>query len=223
MKVVFTLAPHQIQTLAIFATLGMGFAVLPGVYRGDLFAFHPLLMSIGFLGFMCEGILAAYRLRPTEGSQRVSALANHMWIQVAAIVCISLGFLTIYINKNMHAKHHFTSLHGKVGLVNTLAATVIAPALGAASFKWVGLYENLPEPLQKNVKLVHRLVAAITWVLSLVTMQLDLPHVAVFQGITCRLWQLLIGILGISMILLLRSRGLGKSILPTSQQGPKVL
>jgi cytochrome b-561 domain-containing protein 2 len=89
-----------VQQLAILATIAISVAVLPGIYRGDLFSFHPLLMSIGFLGFMSEGILAAHRLRHnTDGATRVAGLQNHMWIQFTSTVCITLGFYAIYRNK----------------------------------------------------------------------------------------------------------------------------
>jgi hypothetical protein len=40
-------------------------------------------------------------------------------------------------------------------------------------------------------------------------MQLDLPHSAVFEGIFCRLWQLAVGVLGMSMILIIREDASG--------------
>lgn len=46
-------------------------------------------------------------------------------------------------------------------------------------------------------------------------MQLDLPHPAVFEGVFCRLWQLAVAILGVSMLLILRggvSSGSGNSV-----------
>jgi hypothetical protein len=88
-----------IQTLSVFVSLGMVLAMLPAIYKGDLFAWHPVFMTVGFLGFMCEGILAAYRFRGTEGAARVAAIENHLWIQVASTVCIALGFYSIYRNK----------------------------------------------------------------------------------------------------------------------------
>jgi hypothetical protein len=56
-------------------------------------------MVVGFLGFMTEGILAAHRLRSTDGPDRVASITNHMLVQLAATACILLGFLAIYFNK----------------------------------------------------------------------------------------------------------------------------
>ena len=88
-----------ISTVSILCTVALVLSLLPQVYAGELFPWHPILMGLGFLGFMCEGIIAAYRLRAIDGSNRVAALQNHMWVQVAATISIMLGFWAIYYNK----------------------------------------------------------------------------------------------------------------------------
>ena len=88
-----------ISTLSILCCVALVLSVLPEVYAGELFPWHPILMGIGFLGFMCEGIIAAYKLRGSDGNARVTALQNHMWVQVASTISIMLGFWAIYHNK----------------------------------------------------------------------------------------------------------------------------
>ena len=88
-----------VQSLSVCCCIGLALAVLPGAYGGELFAWHPLFMAVGFLGFMTEGILAAYRFRATDGGARVQAIQNHGWIQAAATVAVASGFLAIYRNK----------------------------------------------------------------------------------------------------------------------------
>lgn len=125
--------------------------MLPAAYQGVLFAWHPLMLSVGFLGFMTEvgavrmasrrpgeaahargelkrrqarreclrllnraalarplcpcrpprpqGIMAAVRFRPNEGTTRVAAITNHAVIQGPATACVTLGFYAIYRNK----------------------------------------------------------------------------------------------------------------------------
>jgi len=87
------------QTLSILCCVSLVLTLLPQVYSGELFPWHPVLMAIGFMGFMCEGIVAAYKLRPTDGPPRVLALQQHMFVQIAATICIVLGFAAIYANK----------------------------------------------------------------------------------------------------------------------------
>jgi len=103
----------------------------------------------------------------------------------------------------INGKQHFTSLHGKVGLLNFLLS-LASPTLGILSFKYLGIYNKLPDTWQPYTKWAHRFLAVSTWLLALVTMQLDLPHSAVFEGIFCRLWQLAVVVLGVSMILIIR-------------------
>ena len=57
-------------------------------------------------------------------------------------------------------------------------------------------------------------IGAVTWILAIVTMQLDLPHPAVFQGLTCRSWQAASLGLGFAMLAMLRRPPPGKPILP---------
>ena len=89
----------SISTASILCTVALVLSLLPEVYAGQLFPWHPILMGLGFLGLMCEGMIAAYRFRGTDGPPRVVAIQNHMWVQVAATVSIALGFWAIYYNK----------------------------------------------------------------------------------------------------------------------------
>jgi len=58
---------------------------------------------------------------------------------------VIIGFGVIYRNKAIHGKAHFTSLHGKMGLV-TLLLALLSPLLGAFSFKSLGLIHMLLVP-----------------------------------------------------------------------------
>lgn len=195
-------------------------AVLPQLYSGVLFAWHPLLMVLGYLGFMTEGILAAYKFRNLDGTPRVLAIQNHGWIQLASSTCVGLGLYIIYRNKAINGKLHFSSLHGKVGAI-VLILTAAAPVLGISSFKKLGLITKFPERWQPQIKWLHRALSIFTWMLALVAMQLDLPHPAVFQGFWCRLWQAGVLALGACVLFILRQR-IGKTSLPTTASRSRV-
>lgn len=45
---------------------------------------------------------------------------THWVMQAIAAICYTIGFLSVYINKNLHGKPHFTSYHGLCGLVCTI-------------------------------------------------------------------------------------------------------
>lgn len=145
------------QSLSILCCTFVVVSVLPSAYSGTLFAWHPIFMSIGYLIFMCEGISIAYRVRDLDGNSRVGLLTKHLWTQVASIMCVSLGFAAIYVNKNIHGKNHFTSLHGKLGLV-TYLLSLTAVSLGVGCFKKLGLVQMLPNSLHPCIKWIHRMV-----------------------------------------------------------------
>ncbi|KDD74305.1 hypothetical protein H632_c1416p1 [Helicosporidium sp. ATCC 50920] len=189
--------------------------LVPALWSGELFPWHPALMTVGFLGLMTRGILAAVSFRPLEGHPRVSAIQRHAWIQVMAVSCIVLGFWSIYANKSRHNKPHFVTLHGKVGAVN-FGATLGALLWGSLSFKKLGLITRFPERYHATIKWGHRAGAVVVWSLSLVTMQLDLPHPALPGGSLLRIWQLLVAATGVSMMFLLRRQTLPKILLPMS-------
>ena len=88
-----------VQSCGILLCVSMVLALLPGIYRGELFHWHPFFMTVGFLGFMSEGIVAAFRFRPMEGAPRVAAIQNHAWVQAASSASVALGFYVIYRNK----------------------------------------------------------------------------------------------------------------------------
>ncbi len=204
-----------VQTASVASAVALALAVLPGLYAGELFPWHPLLMAVGYLGFMAEGILSAHRFRTMDGAPRAAAIANHSLVQGAAAGCALAGFAAIYANKALHGKPHFSTLHGKCGALALITA-VGAPALGAVSFRALGLLGRLPPAAQPTVKWAHRLLGAVAWALGLVAMQLDLPHPAVMTGATCRLWQAASLAAGGGMLAVLRRPPPGKALLPQS-------
>lgn len=177
---------------------------LPALWRGVLFAWHPALMSVGFLSFMTEGLITARELRPTEGAVRVARLWHHAKIQCAAALCVLLGFYAIWENKRRNGKAHLTSLHGKLGAV-TLALALGSPLGGAVSFRAVGLLPRLPLAWHPTIKWAHRWGGALAWHMALVTMAVVVPHKAVLLGVSARVFQLALASAGACMLSLLRT------------------
>lgn len=69
------------------------------LFDGSLFSWHPVFMSLGYIIFMSEGLLAAIMFRSIDGAERVSAIQSHALLQLRAVLCICLGFGVIYRNK----------------------------------------------------------------------------------------------------------------------------
>ncbi|KAK2075833.1 hypothetical protein QBZ16_001574 [Prototheca wickerhamii] len=154
-----------------------------GVFSGVLFAWHPVLMSVGFLGLMTEGLLAAVRFRPLDGQARTSAIFHHAYLQIVSIT-------SIYKNKNRLGKEHFASLHAKTGLV-TFGLAMVAPLGGILSFRKLGLLPLLPQQWQAHIKWVHRSWGLLVWSLGIVVVQL--------AGFKVHIWRLVVNLLAVAM------------------------
>ncbi len=170
-----------------------------------LFAYHPMCMSTAFLVCCPWGIRLAHGARGADGNARAALLSRHTATQLGALGLSVVGFAAIYANKAVNGKVHFTSLHGKLGLVTMLLA-LAATALGALGFK---RYSPLPGHLHPVFKWVHRSLAAGMWGVALVTVVAVLPHPAVVSGVWALAVQLGVVALGVLMVMVLRERGSG--------------
>jgi hypothetical protein len=61
---------------------------------------YAVLMIVGYLWLMGEGVLAGIAFRPVPPSEgRVKAITAHALLQLRAIACIAGGFAVIFRNK----------------------------------------------------------------------------------------------------------------------------
>mmetsp|Transcript_11039 Transcript_11039/g.33104 ORF Transcript_11039/g.33104 Transcript_11039/m.33104 type:complete len:226 (-) Transcript_11039:49-726(-) len=180
----------------IIATVG---TIVIALYNGTLFAWHPILMSLGFLGIMSEGVLTALKFRRLEGPPRAAAIQRHFWIQLLAVTAVAGGFWAIYQNKVIHGKAHFKTTHGKFGLA-TVVLSAVAPLGGVLSFRKFGLLTLLPEILHAPTKWAHRKVGMVAWLLAVVTIQLGITHPSVARGILTRAWQAAVVMLAVLLL-----------------------
>lgn len=74
-------------------------SVLLDQYNGTLFCWHPMLMTVGFLGLMAEGVLLAIDFRPLDGPRRVRAIQVHALVQLTSAASIAGAFWAIWQNK----------------------------------------------------------------------------------------------------------------------------
>jgi cytochrome b-561 domain-containing protein 2 len=147
-------------------------------------------MSMGFGLLMTLGVASSCKLRTLGGGpERVRAIWAHAACQTGAVAFALGGFGAIYRNKAIKGKEHFTTTHGKVGLL-AMALTVLAMLLGGGAFARLGLLARLPEPVRPAVKWAHRKLGALAWAAGILAVMLALPHPAVFRagGVTL-VWQ----------------------------------
>lgn len=69
------------------------------ILDGSLFAWHPVLMVLGFLGFLSEASMAAIGFRSLEGQQRVAAIWRHAVMALCGCLTIAAAFAAIFTNK----------------------------------------------------------------------------------------------------------------------------
>ncbi|XP_012264374.1 transmembrane reductase CYB561D2 [Athalia rosae] len=92
----------------------------------SLFIWHPTCFTVGCFFLMTEGVLAvsgeallaAKVTRPTR-------VIIHWVLHILGLALLVVGFVTVVINKENIGRPHFTTDHGILGLVGTLASVVI--------------------------------------------------------------------------------------------------
>ncbi|GBF87436.1 hypothetical protein Rsub_00147 [Raphidocelis subcapitata] len=193
--------PNALHALLSVTALSLAFRC----FDGTLFGWHPFSMSVGYIFFMAEGLLSAWALRPTVSDERVRGIEAHALMQLRGTLFIAIGAGAIIYNKHRHGKPHFRTLHGRLGLL-ALILSAAAPLLGAVSFRKLGLIQRFPEEWHYTIKKAHRALGVVTWALALVTIEVALPHPAVYKPLATPLWQLSAGAAGALMALLLYGR-----------------
>ncbi|GLC46618.1 hypothetical protein PLESTB_001223600 [Pleodorina starrii] len=184
-------------TLALHCTVAcVALSIAFVLFDNTLFAWHPAFMSIGYIVFMTEGLIAAIQFRHIDGPERVKAIWSHALLQLRALICVLIGFGVIYRNKILLGKPHFMSLHAKFGLA-TLVLSILMPLWGLVSFRRMGFIQRFPERWQPRIKAAHRQLGLLTWLLALVTIELALPHPAVHKGHLTTAWQAGVGLLAV--------------------------
>eukprot|EP00239_Pterosperma_sp_CCMP1384_P011280 CAMPEP_0197863210 /NCGR_PEP_ID=MMETSP1438-20131217/40507_1 /TAXON_ID=1461541 /ORGANISM="Pterosperma sp., Strain CCMP1384" /LENGTH=211 /DNA_ID=CAMNT_0043481027 /DNA_START=128 /DNA_END=763 /DNA_ORIENTATION=- len=136
--------------------------------NGSLFGYHATGMAIGYMMCMGQGIIMSNKGVVTAGPGRLQHMKNHMYIQMLGAVMICGGFYAIYRNKDINDKPHFVSTHAKYGLACIVLSVGVVPLGGALGFKWLGIFDKLPGPLQAPTKQAHRLAGAGTYVMGMV-------------------------------------------------------
>nr|CAH7721389.1 unnamed protein product [Callosobruchus chinensis] len=121
----------------------------------EFFTWHPLLMSLGWMFLMYEGIIVISKENPIG---RYFGLTHDLknrwhWILItAASFLILAGFAVIYTYKNNEGKEHFKSWHGLFGL---LAMVVCLPSvLNGTATLWEPKLKNIVDPYL--TKLIHQ-------------------------------------------------------------------
>uniref|UniRef100_A0A6P7GT79 ascorbate ferrireductase (transmembrane) n=1 Tax=Diabrotica virgifera virgifera TaxID=50390 RepID=A0A6P7GT79_DIAVI len=89
----------------------------------EFFTWHPLLMSVGWMLMMIEGVLFISKENPIGRRLNLGRLlkVRYHWIALTiSSILVTIGFVIVVISKNNHGKEHFKSLHAIFGLIGLL-------------------------------------------------------------------------------------------------------
>lgn len=145
-------------------TAFMLYTAVPGA---DLFSWHPTLMTIAFCLLMSQAIVIfSPESSLLQNSSRADKIQLHWILNVFSILAAAGGFGSIYLNKEIAGKKHFTTWHGQFGLATCVG--VILAALGGVAAKYSGTLRNYVRPI--NIKLYHATGALVVFSLAMTTM-----------------------------------------------------
>ncbi|XP_042211072.1 transmembrane reductase CYB561D2-like [Homarus americanus] len=136
----------------------------------SLFSYHPFFMTVAFTGLMTEAVFMFSEASLAAGRRHSTKITAHWFVLLLVAVAHSLGFASIYINKELNNKPHFTSWHGSVGLVTSV---LLWAQLS------VGVFAKYPRILSRvmqarTVKANHGLFGMVVFSAGMITIALGL-------------------------------------------------
>ena len=151
------IALGSVHTLAVALPVSLTWEL----FDGSLFAWHPVLMSTGFLMMMAEGVMMARRTGdPSYASthtqeERDEDMLLHVALQICAVANVVLGLVAIYSNQSALRRPHLATLHGKWGAGVALASIAAALlggfpyALGRMALERNGMRQDVSDALKR--------------------------------------------------------------------------
>ncbi|XP_023246214.1 cytochrome b561 domain-containing protein 2-like [Copidosoma floridanum] len=138
-----------------------------GFENYSLFSWHPICMALGAGLLIVEGVYAisgeVYATRKVARKKRVTL---HWILHLIGLLLMTAGFVVIVVNKNIHGKSHFVTLHGILGLVTFVLVWAIA-GFGVLTNNAQWVYPRVRPVL---LKVVHGFAGIGMTVLLLVTL-----------------------------------------------------
>lgn len=135
-----------------------------------MFSWHPTCMSVAFILLLLQAIVIfspESSLAPT--SPRNEKLQLHWILHAFGLVSAIGGFASVYLNKEIHGRTHFTTWHGTVGLAALCGAAIAV--LGGISAKYSHNISKWIRPV--NVKMYHATGGMMVFLLAMVAVSLS--------------------------------------------------
>jgi len=135
----------------------------------DLFSWHPVCMSMAFVLLMLQAIMIfspESSLTPT--SPRPDKVQLHWILHAFGMASAVFGFLSVYFNKEIAGRKHFTTWHSKFGLAALVGALIAI--LGGILAKYNHKFKSYIKPI--NMKLYHATIGMIIFLLAMIAVSL---------------------------------------------------
>lgn len=147
---------YMVAVITIFSVgLGVTAGYLPPGAGWRLFSWHPLCMTIGFVGLMGSATV----------TKRLGGYTNtklHAGLASLGLFSALGGFYAIYHNKDLHGKDHFTSYHSWYGLF-ALFGSIVPMLVGLVFLHPDFGIDKRNQKIRKAHKYFARLVIIVAW------------------------------------------------------------
>ncbi|XP_051979837.1 transmembrane reductase CYB561D2 [Xyrauchen texanus] len=152
----------------------------------SLFSWHPFLMTLAFSFFMTEAILLFNPYSsPVRKFKHKTKGRLHWILQCLCVSCAVVGLITIFYNKNLNGKPHFTSWHGLIGVITV--TVVVVQSLGGLPL----LYPKLAKGWSlAKLKRYHATSGLLTYLLGSTSLFLGLCSVWFSASVSGYMWYL---------------------------------
>ncbi|CAH7667873.1 hypothetical protein BY996DRAFT_6429521 [Phakopsora pachyrhizi] len=150
--------PHRASGMKLVAEIAIVFWFVTVLFvvltqRLELFTLHPIFQSLAILLFY-QGILI---LQPTQtATEKRTGLFVHETFQILGFVSILAGGMVIFLVKISHHAKHFTSWHGKLGLITALLLLFQALVGGFVGFETIRDSKLVGESRARSLWKYHR-------------------------------------------------------------------
>jgi hypothetical protein len=119
----------------------------------DIFFYHPTAMAIACVGLLPELLALAMQAKRAKSiNERNETFQTHVLVSTACKIFALVGYAAIFKSKIERGKSHFTTWHGKVGLLAFLTL-IVQVSVGIAIF-----FTSLPVSMNQRMllKKIHR-------------------------------------------------------------------
>merc|ERR1711971_889975 len=118
----------------------------------DLFSWHPVCMSLGFVLLILQAIVIfSPESSLTPNSPRTDKVQLHWLLHAFGVASACFGFAAVFFNKEINGRKHFTTWHSKLGLATMVG--LLCAVLGGISANYTHQLRTFVKPI--NVKVWH--------------------------------------------------------------------